>query len=81
MGNGSRFAVIMKILALVTSAMTAIFAVAHRLIPTNWLLPTAITFGTTSYHFLMRLAVGYIVPKLTNYNFDYHHRWFQLSNL
>lgn len=74
MGNGSRFAVIMKILALVTSAMTAIFAVAHRLIPTNWLLPTAITFGTTAYHFCMRLAVGWLVPKLP---FDPGHSWFR----
>ena len=74
MGNGSRFAVIMKILALVTSAMTAIFAVAHLLIPTNWLLPTAITFGTTAYHFCMRLAVGWLVPKLP---FDPGHGWFR----
>jgi hypothetical protein len=74
MGNGSRFAVIMKILALVTSAMTAIFAVAHRLIPTNWLLPTAITFGTTAYHFCMRLAVGYLIPKLP---LDPQHPWFR----
>ena len=74
MGNGSRFAVIMKILALVTSAMTAIFAVAHRLIPTNWLLPTAITFGTTAYHFCMRLAVGYLIPKLP---LDPRHPWFR----
>jgi hypothetical protein len=54
----------MKILALVTSAMTAIFAMAHRLIPTNWLLPTAITFGTTAYHFCMRLAVGCLISAL-----------------
>ena len=74
MGNGSCFAVIMKILALVTSAMTAIFAVAHWLIPTNWLLPTAITFGTTAYHFCMRLAVGWLVPKLP---FDPGHSWFR----
>lgn len=41
------------------------------------LLSVAISFGTTAYHFAMRLAVGAIVPKTTNYDFDYHSFWFQ----
>ena len=34
------------------------------------MLDAAITFGTTAYHFVMRLAVGYGIPRLTNYDFD-----------
>ena len=41
------------------------------------MLVAAISTGTTAYHFLMRLAVGYIVPKLTRYDFDYRFPWFQ----
>ena len=73
MREGSRFSATMKILALVTAVMTPVFAVAHRLIAAGWLLPTAITFGTTAYHFCMRLAVGWLIPKLP---LNPCHGWF-----
>ena len=41
------------------------------------MLTAAISFGTTAYHFVMRLAVGFVVPRLTRYDFDYRHPWFQ----
>ena len=74
MRKGSLFSVTMKILALVTLVITLILAAAHRLFPASWLLPTAISFGTTAYHFCMRLAVGYLIPKLP---FDPCHGWFR----
>ena len=41
------------------------------------MLDAAITFGTTAYHFVMRLAVGYLLVRFTGYDFDYRHPWFQ----
>ena len=56
---------------------TVLLTVAYAAHPLDWLLGCAISTGTTAYHFVMRLAVGYFIPKLTNYDFDYHHPWFQ----
>ena len=73
----NNFPFIMKAVAVVTVLLTAVLTVAYHLYHQNWMLTAAISTGTTTYHFLMRLAVGYVIPKLTHYNFDYHHRWFQ----
>jgi hypothetical protein len=67
----------MKSAAAGTSLLTLFFMLAYRYFPVNPLLVCAISFGTTAYHFVMRLVVGSIIPKLTNYDFDYRHRWFQ----
>ena len=63
--------------ALVAILLTLCLAVTYRIWHQNWMLTAAISTGTTAYHFLMRLAVGYIIPRLTNYDFDYRRRWFQ----
>ena len=72
-----RFPFIMKTIAIVTTAVTVILIAAFNLLPDNRILAAAITFGTTAYHFIMRLAVGYIIPKVTGYRFDWNRRWFQ----
>ena len=63
-----------------TSALTAVVTVVLGLIylhePHGWILPAAITFGTTCYHFSMRLAVGLIIPKLFA-KVNPAHKWFQ----
>ena len=72
----SQFALTMKTTAIITSAVTLLLlCIPFR--QTGWWLPCILSFGTTAYHFLMRLAVGYLLPKLTNYDFDYRHAWFQ----
>lgn len=71
-----KFALTMNATAITTSAVTVLFlCIPYR--QTSWWLTCVLSFGTTAYHFLMRLAVGYLLLKLTNYDFDYHHRWFQ----
>ena len=72
-----RFPFIMKTIAIVTMAVTVILIAAFNLLPDNRILAAAITFGTTAYHFIMRLAVGFIIPKVTGYRFDWNGRWFQ----
>lgn len=47
-----------KISALVFVVLTIIFTLINLSFPNTALLSLAITFGTISYHFLMRLAVG-----------------------
>lgn len=41
------------------------------------LLAAAITFGTTAYHFLMRLSVGFLFDKTMNNRADYTKSWYQ----
>lgn len=73
----NRFPLIMKSIAVVTTLCTFLFILLYLYLQQGWLLSCAITFGTTAYHFVMRLSVGYIVPKITKYRFDYRSAWFQ----
>ena len=75
MKNNAPF--LMKAAAVTTAVASAVLASAHFFFPRDWMLIAAISFGTTAYHFIMRLTVGYIIPKLTNYDLDYRHPWFQ----
>ena len=73
----NKFPLIMKTTAALTTAVTILLVLLYRFHGANWLLVTAISFGTTTYHFIMRLIVGYILPRITQYDFDYHNPWFQ----
>ena len=73
----NNFPLLIKTSAFVTVLLTLCLMVIYGIWHTGWILTAAVTFGTTAYHLGMRLAVGYIVPKLTSYDFDYRHRWFQ----
>jgi len=57
----------------ISGILTLLAALAHFVFPAEWLLSTAITCGTTFYHFVMRLLVGYSVPN----TFDHRSVWFQ----
>ena len=72
----NNFPIIMKFAAFAAVTLTALLVLAYVSFCREWMLICAISTGTTAYHFVMRLAVGYSLPKLTNYNFDYRHRWF-----
>ena len=67
----------MKTAAVISSVLTAVLTGAYFVSQQDWLQGAAISTGTTAYHFLMRHAVGYLVPRLTGYDFDYHASWFQ----
>ena len=71
------FALAMKTTAAIASAGTLVFLMLYQQRQDSWLLTCAISFGTTAYHFIMRLATGYLLLKLTRYDFDYRHVWFQ----
>ena len=69
--GGSPMARGMKVAALVSAALTVVFALAHA-------EPLAITAGTFAYHLLMRLAVGFVFDRTLNNRVDYRRRWFRL---
>lgn len=71
------FAKIIKILAIVLMVLTIICTLIYQYNPNTVILSLAITFGTIGYHFLMRLAVGYIVNGIFHNKFNYKRKWFQ----
>ena len=66
-----------KISALVLVVMTIIFALIYQYNPNTVILSIAITFGTISYHFVMRLIVGYVINGIFHNRFNYNKKWFQ----
>lgn len=58
----SPFAAAIKTAAAITFLLTGLFLLLYLRFGSGWLLSTLITFGTTFYHFAMRLLVGALVP-------------------
>ena len=63
----------MKSIALFSAAAALVCGYLYRLSSQGLLLTFAISFGTTCYHFAMRLLVGVIIPN----RFDPQAKWFQ----
>lgn len=72
-----KFPLVMKSTAIITTVITLLLLLLHPYLQAGWWLSCTLSFGTTAYHFVMRLAVGYLLPAVTNYDFDYRHSWFQ----
>ena len=75
MQNNTSFPRVMKCFALVTLTITVILAILYHFTHWTWIMPVAISTGTTFYHFAMRLLVGEIVPCLVKN--PTAHQWFQ----
>ena len=69
----------MKLLSVVFVFLTVIFAVLYGHLAKGVWLSLAITFGTFSYHFLMRLLVGGIVNAVMKNTADCYNPWFRVS--
>lgn len=59
-----KFPQVMKSITAISCLATVIFAALYRVYSAEWLLSSAITCGTTCYHFSMRLLVGALVPPV-----------------
>ena len=70
----------MKATALLSILFTMLCAVLYRNKGIGLLLTLAITFGTISYHFVMRLLVGLVIDLLLNNHVDYRAKWFQVGD-
>lgn len=66
-----------KISTIVFVVLTIIFTLIYQYRSNAVILSIAITLGTTCYHFLMRLAVGYVVNGIFHNRFNYNRKWFQ----
>lgn len=62
-------------LVLLISFLIATTAYLHTATP--FLFSTAVTFGTTFYHFAMRLAVGAFFHASFDNHIDFKRKWFQ----
>ena len=70
------FAKIIKISAWILVMLTILFSIIYQFNSNTVILSIAITFGTISYHFFMRLAVGYAINGIFHNRFNYNKKWF-----
>lgn len=71
---------IMKWSALLSTVLTLVFGVVYGLAGQGFALTLAITFGTTAYHFVMRLLVGFFMDRFLSNGADYRRGWFRVTD-
>ena len=67
----------MERIAVMTALVTICFLVIYHTCRTTIFLSCAIAAGTTCYHFVMRLAVGYFVRLMAHKELNDENRWFR----
>ena len=67
----------MLVLTLVSILLTGAFCLLYACFPYGTWLTAAISCGTTAYHFLMRLAVGYAFQCALHNRVNVRHPWFR----
>ena len=72
---------IMKWVAAASFSITVLLSLLYRLAPSKVLLALAITFGTTAYHFIIRLLIGTVIHRIFRNKVNYNRKWFRVSNL
>ena len=70
---------IIKLTAAISALLTVIFAVLYIVTCADLILTFTIIFGTTAYHFIMRLAVGLVINLIMHNKADYNAKWFRVS--
>ena len=69
----------MKTTTIISAVALVSFAILNTVFCKGWLLSLAITFATITYHFSMRLCVGYAFDKVMDNKADYTCRWYKVS--
>lgn len=69
----------MKIIAIAFMAVTIGCSVLYLKTASDVMLTLSITFGTTAYHFWMRLMVGLFYDKIFHNRIDYRKKWFHVT--
>ena len=72
---------IMKIIAVLTTIITIVFSYIYITINKSVYLTLAISFGTTAYHFIMRLVIGYIINWIMHNKANYNNNYFKTKKL
>ena len=76
-GEGLSLNTKMNVITLGAFILSIISYTVYNVWSINIALSLAITFCTITYHFLMRLAVGYAFDALMNNRADYSKKWYQ----
>ena len=71
---------IMKCIAGISSILCVLFWMMNDNFSGDIWLTFAITFTTISYHFCMRLVVGFVYDRVMNNKADYSRTWFQVRD-
>ncbi len=71
----------MKLIALVSIALTLCTALLYSLSDMEIFLTLSITFGTIAYHFCIRLFIGQIYNAVMKNKADYTKKWFQTGKI
>ena len=69
----------MNRMTLLSVLITVLFVIVYGNTESDMILTLAITFGTISYHLVMRLLTGSAINLLLNNHVDYRRRWFRVS--
>lgn len=69
----------MKIMAWLSILVTTVFLISYQIKALEIFFTIVITAGTISYHFWMRLFVGYVFNLVLNNKVDYHKKWFRVG--
>ncbi|MCR5122991.1 MAG: hypothetical protein K6B74_11290 [Ruminococcus sp.] len=68
------------LISFILVSLTAISIVLYSVLNIVVAYSFAITFGTTAYHFIMRLAVGGVIDALMKNHADYTKKWYRLRD-
>lgn len=70
----------MKRISVITILLTICFYILYKFTSYRNLFPFIITFGTTAYHFTIRLIIGVAVDMIMHNKADYKKKWYQVSD-
>jgi len=69
----------MKRISAISLLLTICFFILYRITNYRFLFPFIITFGTTAYHFMIRLTVGVVLNSVMHNRANYRKKWYQVS--
>lgn len=68
----------MKRISVISFLLTVCCFVLYRITTYRFLLPFTITFGTTAYHFIIRLTVGVVIDSIMHNKANYRKKWYRV---
>ena len=69
---------VMKVITIVCALVTLFTVIIYQNSSRGLFLTLSITFGTITYHFVMRLLIGWLVMIFMKNKADYIKQWYQL---
>ena len=70
---------LLKIIPTLSLTGTIVLSILYKTTSLEILLTFAITLGTITYHFAMRLFVAFLYRSAMHNRADYSRRWYQVS--